>query len=74
MRELRAVIDQYLDRVLAGETENISYYGEGHNELRLACDFPLMRTERLTPRLGAFQPVEAPGRTIFQARQSSHVC
>ena len=49
MRELRAVIDEYPDRVLVGETGEIAYYGDGHNELHLVFNFPLMRAERLTP-------------------------
>ena len=49
MQELRAVIDEYSDRMLVGETGEISYYGDGTNELHLAFNFPLMKTERLTP-------------------------
>src|SRR5690606_22606661 len=49
MRELRAVIDEYDDRVLVGETDEISFYGSGDDELHLVFNFPLMRTQRLTP-------------------------
>ncbi len=49
MQELRAIIDEYPDRVLVGETDNIAYYGDGDNELHLVFNFPLMRTSRLTP-------------------------
>jgi alpha-glucosidase len=49
MRELRAVVDEYPDRVLVGETDDLAYYGDGTNELHLVFNFPLMRTERLTP-------------------------
>ncbi len=49
MRELRAVIDEYSDRVLVGETEDITYYGDSTDELHLVFNFPLMQTERLTP-------------------------
>jgi alpha-glucosidase len=49
MQELRSVIDEYPDRVLVGENDNVSYYGNGSNELHLAFNFPLMRTNRLTP-------------------------
>jgi alpha-glucosidase len=49
MRELRAVIDEYSDRVLVGETEHITYYGDSTDELHLVFNFPLMQTERLTP-------------------------
>ena len=49
MRELRQLCDSYEDRVLVGETEEISYYGDGTNELHLVFNFPLMETRRLTP-------------------------
>jgi alpha-glucosidase len=49
MQELRRVIDEYPDRVLVGESAEIAYYGDGTNELHLVFNFPLMRTNRLTP-------------------------
>jgi len=49
MQELRKVIDEYDDRILVGEDENISYHGKGDNELHMVFNFPLMETERLTP-------------------------
>ena len=49
MQELRAVIDEYPDRLLVGENHDVRYYGDGDNELHLAFNFPLMRTNRLTP-------------------------
>ena len=49
MQELRRVIDEYPDRVLVGENDNVSYHGEGDNELHMVFNFPLMRTTRLTP-------------------------
>jgi len=49
MRELRAVIDEYSDRVLVGETERITYYGDSTDELHLVFNFPLMQAGRLTP-------------------------
>jgi len=49
MQELRTVVDEYPDRVLVGENDNVEYYGNGSNELHLAFNFPLMRTNRLTP-------------------------
>jgi alpha-glucosidase len=50
MKELRAVIDEYEgDRVLVAENENIAYMGNGQDELHLVFNFPLMKTERLTP-------------------------
>lgn len=48
MRELRAIINEYDDRVLIGETDAIEFYGDGNNELHLNFNFPLMRTQRLT--------------------------
>ncbi len=48
MRELRQVVDEYDDRVLVGETEEISFYGNGKDELHLNFNFPLMRVDRLT--------------------------
>jgi len=49
MQELRRLIDEYPDRLLVGESAEISYYGDGTNELHLLFNFPLMRTNRLTP-------------------------
>jgi len=51
-QELRRLVDQeYADRelVLVGETGLIDFYGDGSNELHLAFNFPLMKTEDLTP-------------------------
>jgi len=33
MQELRCVIDEYPDRVLVGENDNVTYHGDGENEL-----------------------------------------
>ncbi len=50
MKELRTVIDEYEgDRLLVAEDENIAYLGNGADELHLVFNFPLMRTDRLTP-------------------------
>ena len=49
IRELRMVINEYTDRVLVGETDEISFYGSGDDELHLVFNFPLMHTERLSP-------------------------
>ena len=50
MKELRALMDTYLgDRVLIGEDDDIAYYGNGEDELHLVFNFPLMRTNRITP-------------------------
>ncbi|MGE5222987.1 MAG: glycoside hydrolase family 13 protein [Omnitrophica WOR_2 bacterium] len=47
LRELRAVVDEYDDRVLVGESEEIAYCGS--DMLHLVFNFPLMRTKYLTP-------------------------
>ncbi|HXF84231.1 MAG TPA: alpha-glucosidase [Anaerolineales bacterium] len=50
MKELRAILDEYDgDRMLVGEDDNIDYMGNGNDELHLVFNFPLMRTERITP-------------------------
>jgi alpha-glucosidase len=49
MQDLRRVVDEYPDRVLVGENDNVSYHGDGDNELHMVFNFPLMRTNRLTP-------------------------
>lgn len=50
MKELRSVIDEYdSDRMLVGEDDNIDYMGDGNDELHLVFNFPLMRTEKITP-------------------------
>jgi alpha-glucosidase len=49
MQELRGVINEYDDRMLIGEDEKIAYHGDGNNELHMVFNFPLMRTEQLTP-------------------------
>ncbi len=50
MKELRAVVNEYDDRVMVGETDDIAFYGDGNNELHLNFNFPLMQTQRLTPQ------------------------
>jgi alpha-glucosidase len=50
MKELRAILDEYEgDRMLVGEDDNIDYLGDGSDELHIVFNFPLMRTDRLTP-------------------------
>jgi alpha-glucosidase len=50
MKELRAVLDEYDgERMLVGEDEDLAYLGNGQDELQLVFNFPLMRTDRLTP-------------------------
>ncbi|HEY9076809.1 MAG TPA: alpha-amylase family glycosyl hydrolase [Anaerolineaceae bacterium] len=49
MKELRQLVDEYEDKVLVGEADQIAYYGNGNDELHLVFNFPLMHTNRLTP-------------------------
>ncbi|MEW6401693.1 MAG: alpha-glucosidase [Chloroflexota bacterium] len=50
MKELRALLNEYDgDRVLVGEDDNVAYMGDGDDELHMVFNFPLMRTERITP-------------------------
>jgi len=50
MQELRSVIDEYAgDRVLVGENDMLEYHGNGHNELHMVFNFPLMRTRLISP-------------------------
>lgn len=74
MKSLRAVLDEYPgDRVLIGEDDNVACYGNGDDELHLVFNFPLMRTDRLTPahvranqieRLGSLPPGAWPCNTL----------
>lgn len=50
MRTLRGVVDEFPDKVLVGESEEIAFYGNGQDELHLVFNFPLMRTRRITPQ------------------------
>jgi alpha-glucosidase len=49
MKELRQVVDEFDDRVLVGETDDIRFYGTGEDELQLVFNFPLKYTNRITP-------------------------
>jgi alpha-glucosidase len=52
MRELRQVVNEYDHRVLVGETDDLSFYGNGKDELDLVFNFPLMKTApQLNPPL-----------------------
>jgi alpha-glucosidase len=73
LQDLRVVVDEYDDRVLIGEADEIAYYGDGTNELHMVFNFLLMRTDRLTPdwirknqaeRLGALPPAGWPCNTL----------
>ena len=62
MKELRAILDEYSgDRMLVGEDDDIAYLGNGDDELHLVFNFPLMRTERITPAHIRAEPGGAPG-------------
>jgi alpha-glucosidase len=47
-RDLKKVVNEYEDRVLIGETDDITFYGDKNNELDLIFNFPLMRKSPLT--------------------------
>lgn len=49
MQELRSIVDEYEDKVLIGENDDITYCGDGSNELHMVFNFPLMKTNKLTP-------------------------
>ena len=50
MKELRAILEEYEgDRMLVGEDDDIAYMGNGRDELQLIFNFPLMRTDQITP-------------------------
>ncbi|MGE5464309.1 MAG: glycoside hydrolase family 13 protein [Syntrophothermus sp.] len=71
MKELRAILDEYDgDRMLVGEDDDIRYMGNGDDELHLVFNFPLMRTDRITPshirsnqeeRLAQLEALTVPG-------------
>ncbi len=73
MRQLRAVVDEYDECVLVGETDDVAYYGDGQDELHMVFNFSLMRVERPTPawvranqreRLAALPPGAWPCNTL----------
>jgi alpha-glucosidase len=50
MKELRTILDEYEgDRMLVGEDDDITYIGNGMDELHMVFNFPLMRTDRISP-------------------------
>lgn len=50
LKELRAVLDEYDgDRLLVGEDDDVTYQGNGRDELNMVFNFPLMRTDLITP-------------------------
>jgi len=73
MRALRSVVDEYDDRILVGETDDLAYCGTGSDELHMVFNFSLMRVDRLTPvhvrsnqaeRLAALPPGGWPCNTL----------
>ena len=71
LRELRRVVNEYDDRVLVGESDEIRYCRE--DMLHLVFNFPLMKIDRLTPawvlenqrqRLGELPPTAWPCNTL----------
>jgi alpha-glucosidase len=75
LRELRSEVDAYEDRVLIGETAELSYHGQG-DELHMVFNFPLMNLEKLSGKsihlnqqdrlegLAAISPHEWPANTL----------
>jgi alpha-glucosidase len=50
MKELRSVLDEYDgERMLVGEDDDVTYLGNGEDELSMVFNFPLMRTDQLSP-------------------------
>lgn len=48
-KEFRELVDEYPDRVLVAEDDDIAYMGNGDDEIHMVFNFPLMRTQRITP-------------------------
>jgi alpha-glucosidase len=48
-KELRQVVNEFPDRLLVAEDDDIAYMGNGQDEMDLVFNFPLMRTPKLTP-------------------------
>jgi alpha-glucosidase len=48
MKALRRLTDEYTDRVLIGETADIPYLGDGHDELHMIFNFNLLRDAPFT--------------------------
>jgi len=49
MRALRRVVDEYPDRMLVGETDDLAYCSP--DELHMVFNFPLMWSDQLTPQV-----------------------
>lgn len=48
MQELRRLVDEYPERMLVGETDDVRFYGDAANELHMVFNFPLMNTPNMT--------------------------
>jgi len=46
---LRQVLDEFPDRMMVAEDDDIAYMGNGQDEMDLVVNFPLMRTDQITP-------------------------
>ncbi|MGD0612484.1 MAG: alpha-glucosidase [Anaerolineales bacterium] len=52
LKELRLILDEYPgDRMLVGEDDDVSYQGNGKDELSLVFNFPLLHAARLSPAI-----------------------
>ncbi len=51
VRELRQVINEFDDRVLVGETDDLRFCGDGSDELHMVFNFPLMNESKLNARV-----------------------
>jgi alpha-glucosidase len=52
-KALRRVVNEFKDRVLLGETDDISLYGNGQDELHMVFNFPLLEKDKLTAKIVA---------------------
>jgi alpha-glucosidase len=52
-KTLRRVVNEFEDRVLLGETDDISLYGNGQDELHMVFNFPLLEKDKLTAKIVA---------------------
>jgi alpha-glucosidase len=68
--------------MLVGENSDVRYYGNGDNELHMAFNFPLMKTDRITPnwvranqqeRLASLPPGAWPCNTLNNHDTSRHL-
>lgn len=48
-QEIRALVDEYDNRVLVGETDDVAYHGQHNDELHLVFNFSLMHRSPITP-------------------------